>query len=126
MEQHRQRFPLNSDDSGRAVEVLRAIADPTRLQLVWLLRQSEMSVGALVDTLEQPQSTVSRHLSILRREKLVQTRRSGTSVYYTIGNSHLGHIVSETLSFAEHQRLSLPNHDRIGAETPHRQYEEKT
>ncbi|MEE8440784.1 MAG: metalloregulator ArsR/SmtB family transcription factor [Spirochaetia bacterium] len=126
MECHEQQFPLNRDDSERALDVLQAIADPTRLRLVWLLRHREMSVGRLVRTLALPQSTVSRHLSILRRAKLVRTRRKGTTVFYTLGNTHLGHIVSETLSLAEHERLALPDHgdDRVTGIPLHHEYGE--
>ena len=110
METHEQQFPLDEFDAGRAMEVVRAIADPTRMQLVFLLRDGERCVGELVNALGLPQSTVSRHLSHLRRTKLVHTRRSGTTVYYSLGNAHLGHLVLEALSFAEHERRTLPDH----------------
>lgn len=122
MEAHKQGFPLDEFDADRAMDVLRAIADPTRLRLVFLLRDGERCVGELVDALRLPQSTVSRHLSHLRRTKLVRTRRSGTTVFYSLGNAHLGHLVLETLSFAEHERLTLPDHAGRGVnvEPPHR------
>ena len=127
MERHGQQFPLDELDADRAMDVLRAIADPTRLRLVFLLGESELSVGELVDTLAIPQSTVSRHLALLRRSKLVRTRRQGTTVFYTLRNAHLSHIVLETLSFAEHERLALPDHSdrRVSIEPPHRDTESR-
>lgn len=92
------------------MDVLRAIADPTRLRIVILLMKGEMSVGVIVDALGIPQSTVSRHLSHLRQTKLVRTRRNGTTVFYSLGHAHLGHIAQESLSFAEHERPALPDH----------------
>ena len=122
MERHGQQFPLDQADAERAMDVLRALADPTRLQLVLLLKEGERSVGELVDILSLPQSSVSRHLAYLRRTKLVRTRRSGATVFYSLGNAHIGHIVLESLSFSEHERLALPDHKgvRTNLVPPHR------
>ena len=60
----------------------RALADPTRLRLLALLRQEEICVGDLVAALDLPQGTVSRHLATLRRVGLVESRRDGCWVYY--------------------------------------------
>lgn len=63
-------------------EVLRALADPTRQKLLQLLLSEELNVGELVEVLRIPQSTVSRHLSVLRAASMVQDRRNGTAVLY--------------------------------------------
>jgi len=110
MEHHEYAFPLKNADLDRALEVLRALAEETRFRIVFLLSREEMSVGEMVRVLDVPQSTVSRHLAILRNTHLVLTRRDGTAVFYRLGNAHLGRIALETLSFSEHERLALPDH----------------
>ncbi|MGZ8833706.1 MAG: ArsR/SmtB family transcription factor [Thermoanaerobaculia bacterium] len=61
-----------------------AFSDPTRLRILHLLRGGELCVGDLIAILALPQSTVSRHLAYLRRSALVQTRRDGLWMYYSI------------------------------------------
>ena len=61
-----------------------AFSDPTRLRILHLLREGEMCVGDLVTILDMPQPTVSRHLAYLRRSQLVETRKSGLWMYYSL------------------------------------------
>lgn len=63
-------------------EVFRCLADTTRHRLLQLLLSEELNVGQLVTILSQPQSTVSRHLKVLRDSGLVRDRRIGTTVFY--------------------------------------------
>jgi ArsR family transcriptional regulator len=61
-----------------------ALGDPKRILLLYVLAQGSQCVNELVDVLDVPQPTVSRHLRILRERGLVSTERRGTSVYYTL------------------------------------------
>lgn len=95
------------DDLSRVVGLFKALSDPTRVRLVLLLSKAPQAVGALVEALGQPQSTVSRHLAILRAADLVSTQRQGTSVRYQLSDAHLGELLRQAFSHAEHQRLGL-------------------
>ena len=64
------------------VNLLRTVADPTRLRLLLLLDDEEVSVAELQDILGMGQSRISTHLAQLKRAGLVQDRRSGKNVYY--------------------------------------------
>ena len=61
-----------------------AFSDPTRLRILHLLREGELCVGDLIAVLDLPQSTISRHLGYLRRSALVETRKSGLWMYYSL------------------------------------------
>lgn len=61
-----------------------ALADPTRCRMLWLLDQQELTVSELCAVLQLPQSTVSRHLKTLSEAGWVQSRRDGTSRYYSL------------------------------------------
>jgi ArsR family transcriptional regulator len=74
--------PLVAIEVARLLSVL---ADPTRLRLVRLLLRHELCVCELVDALRIPQYKVSRHLSRLRRVGLVEARRNGRWMYYSVG-----------------------------------------
>jgi len=64
--------------------LFRATADPTRRRLLHLLSAGEHCVGDLVEILEMPQPTVSRHLAHLRRVGLVAVRRESPWVHYRL------------------------------------------
>ena len=61
-----------------------ALSDKTRLRLLSLMVDGEVSVGYLADTLGESQPKISRHLAYLRSAELVSTRRDGKWVYYGI------------------------------------------
>lgn len=67
------------------LEIFKALADEGRLRILRAVDQAELSVAELVQALEMPQSTVSRHLKPMRDAGLVASRRDGTSVYYNRG-----------------------------------------
>ena len=67
--------------------IFRALADETRRRTLTVLRQHELSVSELVAVLDQPQSTVSRHLRVLRDASLIRDRRNGKAVLYSVAVS---------------------------------------
>ncbi len=64
------------------VNLLRLLADPTRLRLLLLLEEEELSVAELQEVLGMGQSRISSHLGQLKRAGVVDDRRSGKNVYY--------------------------------------------
>lgn len=71
-------------DSKTVSDKFAALSDPTRLRILHLLRAGELCVGDLVTIFGMPQPTISRHLAYLRRSALVETRRSGLWMYYSL------------------------------------------
>ncbi|HJW37330.1 MAG TPA: metalloregulator ArsR/SmtB family transcription factor, partial [Candidatus Udaeobacter sp.] len=70
------------------INLLRLLADPTRLRLLLLLEQEELSVAELQQILGMGQSRISSHLAQLKRASVVSDRRVGKNVYY--GANHRG------------------------------------
>ncbi len=68
-----------------AVETFSALADPTRLRIVALLRAMELSVGELAQVLGQSQPRVSRHVKILIDAGLAERRKEGSWVFLSLG-----------------------------------------
>ena len=68
------------------INFLRLLADPTRLRLLLLLEQEELSVAELQDILGMGQSRISSHLAQLKRAGVVEDRRAGKNVYYGLTN----------------------------------------
>lgn len=67
-----------------ADRVLKALADPTRLRIVGLLRSGEICVCHIYESLKISQPKTSRHLAYLRRAGVVRTEKRGLWVYYTL------------------------------------------
>lgn len=64
------------------INLLRLLADPTRLRLLLLLEEEELSVAELQEVMGMGQSRISSHLAQLKRAGVVNNRRSGKNVYY--------------------------------------------
>jgi DNA-binding transcriptional ArsR family regulator len=63
-----------------------ALADPSRILILYLLSEGPLNVNALVEKLDLPQPTVSRHLKVLRERGLVLAERDGQSVFYDLAD----------------------------------------
>lgn len=75
-------------------ELLKALAHPTRLCIVHGLMENECNVNKITGCLEMPQSTISQHLAILRSKGVIEGRRSGTEVCYSVIHQKVREIVS--------------------------------
>ena len=64
--------------------VCKGLADPKRLLIINVLRNGEMSVGEICEELELPQANVSQHLAIMRERGLVNARKDGQFVFYSL------------------------------------------
>jgi ArsR family transcriptional regulator len=70
-------------------ELFKALAHPTRIRILELLRQGERSVTELQVALAAEGSTVSQQLAVLRTRDLVATRKDGNLIYYRIRHRHV-------------------------------------
>ena len=80
-------------------EVLHAIQDPTRRQLLELMRNDEQSVRQLTDATDVSQSAVSQHLKVLRSAALVTVRPEGTRRLYSVDTTGLSPVRAWVDSF---------------------------
>ena len=103
---------LPSGEQARAAaEVLRLVADPTRLRLLAALVSGDRDVTELTGLTGVPRPAVSQHLGRLRLGGLVEARPEGRRRIYTIRNGHVRRLVSETLAHADHLLSGLPDHE---------------
>ncbi len=65
-------------------EIFQGLANPTRIAIVELLRDGELSAGKLIEKLGIEQANVSQHLSVLRARQIVVGRKAGNQVFYSI------------------------------------------
>jgi len=69
--------------------ICQALGDPKRILILYFLTAGAKCVSEIVQELDVPQPTVSRHLGILRERELVHTERQGTAIYYTLADSRI-------------------------------------
>lgn len=86
-----------ADDMQAAADhasgLLKALANRHRLIIICQLIEKEHSVGELAALLKLRDSTVSQHLSLLRRDGVVTARRDGQTIWYTIGSAPARELV---------------------------------
>jgi DNA-binding transcriptional ArsR family regulator len=79
-------------DVAAIAEILKAVADPTRQQILKLLEDKPRAVTEIVDHFSLSQPTISRHLSVLKNAGLVQAERHGQYVVYSLRPARLQSI----------------------------------
>ncbi|WP_066056183.1 ArsR/SmtB family transcription factor [Robertmurraya korlensis] len=89
---------LNQATADEASRIFKALADPTRIKILYLLSQEECSVGHITEVLEMTQSAVSHQLSTLRKLRLVKYRREGSTLYYSYDDEHVITILQQVLT----------------------------
>lgn len=90
------------------IDIFRALADPTRLRVVALLREMELAIGELAVVLDQSQPRVSRHVRILVEAGIVERRREGSWVFLRlISEGSAGGIVGKAAQWPLSEREAM-------------------
>ncbi len=92
-----------------AADLLRLLGDPTRLGIMALLADQELSVATIAAALNRPVPAVSQHLAKLRSGHLVCTRREGRTIFYRHADDHLSSLVDNILVHAAHSLEDGPH-----------------
>ncbi len=76
-------------------ELFKVFGDSTRIRILFVLFEAEVCVCDLAEALHMTQSAISHQLGILKRSKLVKSRREGKSVFYSLADEHVRTIISQ-------------------------------
>jgi len=93
---------LDEDTLYTVSQTFKALGDPTRIRILYLLAQRECSVTEIAETLNLKQSTVSHHLAVLKNLRLVKFRREGTTIYYSHDDDHVIQVLEQTIDHVSH------------------------
>lgn len=96
-------------------ETLKTLANQRRLEILQLLNHKELTVSEMVEMIGLPQANISQHLSILRRQKIVSTRKDGLHVYYRLTDHRLAAVIKELREFLKSQYSHEPEIAKISA-----------
>lgn len=86
------RLP-DDDTLNKLSEFYKVFGDYTRVKLLCLLRQGEMCVQDIADSLGMTQSAISHQLRVLKSISLVNGRREGKTVFYSLADDHISGIL---------------------------------
>ena len=118
-EEYRGSGPLGEEEAATIAEMVSALSNPSRVSLLYALRDGELAVGDLAEAAGVTSSAASQQLRMLRYLRLVVSRREGRSVLYALHDSHVATLLDEIRHHAEHARLgwSSPPTQRPGEAT---------
>lgn len=84
-------------------EIFQALAHPTRIAILDLLRKGELTVGTFAELLNLEQANLSQHLAILRAKQMVTTRKVGNQVFYGVRDPLIWKILDLMLRYFQKQ-----------------------
>ena len=87
LQKPRLDFDAMRRNASDAVSLLKGLANESRLMIVCVLAEGEMSVGQLNQRIKLSQSALSQHLAVLREQGMVQTRRESQTIYYRLSDT---------------------------------------
>jgi DNA-binding transcriptional ArsR family regulator len=85
-------------------EVFKALADPTRRKILKLLGRGEMTAGDLAKHFDMTKPTMSHHFSILKEADLIDSRREGTTIYYSLNTTVMQDVMSWALDLVKRSK----------------------
>ncbi len=75
-------------------QIFKALADPTRREILRLLRAREMTAGELAERFDMTKPTMSHHFSLLKEADLISSRREGQTIWYGLNTTVLQDVVA--------------------------------
>ena len=82
-------------------ELFKVFGDSTRIRILYCLFESEMCVCDIATLLNMTQSAISHQLSVLKKSKLVKSRRSGKTVFYSLADAHVRAIINQGMEHVQ-------------------------
>lgn len=99
----RVRSKLDGEDGiGELSKLYKAMGDPTRLRIIYVLAESPLCVCDIAIVLNMTQSSISHHLRILRDLNLVKFERQGKLVVYELDDHHVLNMLDQGLEHIRH------------------------
>ena len=88
--------------AGKLNNVFKAIADPTRREILHLLRAAneEMNAGDLASHFDMTKPTMSHHFAVLKEAELITSRRQGQTIWYALNTTVLQDVLAWTMDMA--------------------------
>ncbi len=90
-------------------EVFKALADPTRREILRLLDHGEQSAGQLAERFDMTKPSMSHHFAVLKQADLVRSRREGQQILYSLNTTVLEDVLTWLWDAFGHERKTVPS-----------------
>lgn len=87
----------NEESLYDLAELFKIFGDSTRIQILYILLNAELSVGDIAEQLSMNPSAISHQLRVLKQAKLIKNRRSGKNIFYSLADDHVVTIMNQGL-----------------------------
>lgn len=77
--------------------LFKVLSDPTRIKIIYLLKDNTLSVNEIKDSLNMTQSAISHQLRVLKDTNLVKYERSGKNIIYSLSDNHVYEIFNQAI-----------------------------
>jgi len=98
------------------LDITKALADGSRLRVLTALGDRELCVCQIIELLQLAPSTVSKHMSILRQARLVESRKDGRWMYYRLADGDAPKAVKDAVAWVRHHLAESAQIVRDGKE----------
>ncbi len=95
-------MPVDEHLSTHLADLFSALSDPTRVRIIALLLDNELSVGSIAEQLGMTESAISHQLRGLRLQRIVHARKEGRQVFYCLDDEHVAELFRLSLQHMEH------------------------
>jgi DNA-binding transcriptional ArsR family regulator len=92
---------LDEHIAAHVAELFGAFSDTSRVRIISVLTEGEQNVGALAQAVGLSESAVSHHMRALRQMRLVQARKDGRQVFYSL-DAHIAKLFQYGLDYVQH------------------------
>ena len=99
---HLRSGPVDEAEAGAIAELMQALANPSRVRLLYALGDGEAGVNELAARAGVTPSAASQQLRVLRHLRFVATRRDGRAVLYTLHDDHVAALLDEVRNHLDH------------------------
>jgi len=95
---------IPEDDIVDISEIFKLLGDPTRMRLVAALRIKELCVGDISELMEISLSGVSHQLRMLKKSRIIKSRREGKMIYYSLDDAHIEGLMDIALDHIKEEQ----------------------
>ncbi|MGH4038139.1 MAG: ArsR/SmtB family transcription factor [Sphaerochaeta sp.] len=98
---------IKNDELEKCCLFFKVLGDPTRFKIIDTLRDGEKCVSEICQSLDMSPSAVSHQLTMLKKTKVVKSRRDGKNMYYSFDDEHVVGVINLALEHSAHSSIEI-------------------
>lgn len=98
---------INNNELEKCCLFFKILGDPTRFKIIETLRDGEKYVSEICESLDMSPSAVSHQLTMLKKGKVIKSRRDGKNVYYSFDDEHVVGVINLALEHSAHRDITI-------------------